>query len=459
MKSLLSNFLGFLKAKRTEKYLAGGIAVMVGVVLLSALSLNTCLEVTVDDKVIGYVNSQSTFNAALALAEANSEKDYGMEIVGPYNTVSANTVHKLFVNKLTTEELSEKIDDNVQWLINGVILNINNGELQFAVANEAEGQKVLDTLFAENTVSDPNVVIKSIDFLEDVKLEKANVQISQLKSSDEILAQIKAGKEAVQIHSVVVGESLWSIAHDNGLTVDGLKQLNPQLETERLQIGQELQLTKLEPLLNVVLTKEVTAEEMIAYETQIEESAELLRGEREVKTAGQEGKKLVTYTVKEANGVALEKNVLNEIVIAEPVTEVVTEGTATLMIASRSGSGALSWPIRGRINSPYGSRSRGFHTGLDIDANTGDSVKAAAGGKVVTAGWEGGYGYCVILDHGNGLKTRYAHLSKITCSMGQTILRGEELGKAGSTGNSTGPHLHFEVIINGNTQNPMDYLS
>ena len=145
---------------------------MVGVVLLSALSLNTCLEVTVDDKVIGYVNSQSTFNAALALAEANSEKDYGMEIVGPYNTVSANTVHKLFVNKLTTEELSEKIDDNVQWLINGVILNINNGELQFAVANEAEGQKVLDTLFAENTVSDPNVVIKSIDFLEDVKLEK-----------------------------------------------------------------------------------------------------------------------------------------------------------------------------------------------------------------------------------------------------------------------------------------------
>ena len=198
---------------------------------------------------------------------------------------------------------------------------------------------------------------------------------------------------------------------------------------------------------------------MIAYETQIEESAELLRGEREVKTAGQEGKKLVTYTVKEANGVALEKNVLNEIVIAEPVTEVVTEGTATLMIASRSGSGALSWPIRGRINSPYGSRSRGFHTGLDIDANTGDSVKAAAGGKVVTAGWEGGYGYCVILDHGNGLKTRYAHLSKITCSMGQTILRGEELGKAGSTGNSTGPHLHFEVIINGNTQNPMDYLS
>lgn len=458
MKNLLSNFLGFLKAKQTEKYLYAAIATAVGTILLSVLSLNTCIEVSVDGRTIGYIGSQSNFDLAYAEALKNESAENNMAIIGVYNDLKAETTHALFAPKMSIEELADTIDENVEWLTNGTVININNGEYQFTVATEAEGQKVLDTLYAESTVSDANVVIKSIGFLEDVKLENTNVRIAQLESADDILATIKAGKEAVQIHSVVEGESLWSIARSNGLTVDGLKALNPQLKTERLQIGQELQLSKLEPLLNVVVTKEVTAEEAIAYETQVEESAELLRGEKEVKTQGQEGKKLVTYTVTESNGIALEKEVVNEVVILEPVTEVVTEGTSTLMVASRSGSGALNWPIRGRINSPYGARSRGFHTGLDIDANTGDSVKAAAGGRVVTAGWEGGYGYCVVIDHGNGLKTRYAHLSKVGCTVGQTVLRGEEIGKAGSTGNSTGPHVHFEVIVNGDTQNPMSYL-
>ena len=78
---------------------------------------------------------------------------------------------------------------------------------------------------------------------------------------------------------------------------------------------------------------------------------------------------------------------------------------------------------------------------------------------MVTAGWTGSYGYCVVIDHNNGLKTRYAHLSKVQCSVGDTVERGEVVGLAGSTGNSTGPHLHFEVIVNGETKNPMNYLN
>ena len=126
--------------------------------------------------------------------------------------------------------------------------------------------------------------------------------------------------------------------------------------------------------------------------------------------------------------------------------------------SSGSSSGVFSWPSKGTISSPYGKRGRGFHTGIDIANKRGTTVSAAAGGKVTSAGWSGGYGYCIIVDHGNGMKTRYAHLSKILVSVGDSVSRGEKIGEVGSTGNSTGPHLHFEVIVNGSTKNPINYL-
>lgn len=455
----LRNFYGWLKTQHSEKYFGAGLVVAAVICLLSFLSMNTCYKITVDGADIGYISSTATFDNAMRLAQEAETQSTQLPITGVYNQVSTEKTHVLFAPKLTTEELAAALDEHLQWLTSGSLLNINNGEVQFVLANEAECQQVLDTLYAENTVSDPNVVIKAVDFVEDVRTENANVRISELQKADDVLAAIKAGKEAVQTHSVVQGESLWSIATANGITVDELKALNPQLQTERLQIGQELTLTALKPLLSVQVTKEVTVEETIAYATQTEETTALLRGEKEIKVAGQDGKKLVTYNITEANGVALEKDVLNEVVIQEPITQVVSQGTSSLMVASRGSTGTLSWPKTGKINSPYGPRSRGFHTGIDIAAKTGDTVKAAAGGKVVTAGWTGSYGYCVVIDHGNGLKTRYAHLSKISCSVGETVLRSEEVGKAGSTGNSTGPHLHFEVIVNGDTKNPLNYLN
>lgn len=433
--------------------------VVAAIVLLSFLSMNTCYEVRIDNEAIGYVSSTATFDTAMHTAQEAEEASIALPLTGVYNTVSAEKVHVLFAPKMTADELAGTLQNELEWLTSGTCLNINNGESQFVLPSEAECQKVLDTLMAENTVSDPNVVVKSMDFVEDVRTENNNVRVSQLQSADEVLAAVKTGKEAVQIHEVIEGESLWSIATSNGLSVDELKALNPQLETERLQIGQELTLNSVQPLLSVRMTKEITVEESIAYSTQTEETSSLLRGEKEVKVAGQEGKKLVTYNITESNGVTLEKDVLNEVVLQEPVTQVVSQGTSTLAVASRGSTGPLSWPKTGKINSPYGSRSRGFHTGIDISAKTGDPIKAAAGGKVVTAGWTGSYGYCVVIDHNNGLKTRYAHLSKVQCSIGQTVERGEVVGLAGSTGNSTGPHLHFEVIVNGETKNPMNYLN
>ncbi|MBR6637895.1 MAG: M23 family metallopeptidase, partial [Lachnospiraceae bacterium] len=115
----------------------------------------------------------------------------------------------------------------------------------------------------------------------------------------------------------------------------------------------------------------------------------------------------------------------------------------------------------GRVTSNYGWRAwQGkTHTGIDYGISTGTKVMASCGGKVIQAGWNGGYGYCITIQHANGIKTRYAHLSKIYVSVGQYVNQGERIALSGNTGNSTGPHLHFEVIVNGKTVDPRKYLN
>jgi murein DD-endopeptidase MepM/ murein hydrolase activator NlpD len=123
------------------------------------------------------------------------------------------------------------------------------------------------------------------------------------------------------------------------------------------------------------------------------------------------------------------------------------------------------WPVDGKLESgfggrrnPFGGSSYEFHSGQDIDAPYGAPVIAGANGKVVFAGWQNGYGQLVVIDHGGGLTSRYGHLSHIDVVEGQTISRAEFLGRVGSTGRSTGPHLHYEVRINDEPVNPLQYL-
>lgn len=127
-------------------------------------------------------------------------------------------------------------------------------------------------------------------------------------------------------------------------------------------------------------------------------------------------------------------------------------------------TGVMSWPADGPITSPFGWRihpifgTQRFHSGIDIGADYGEPVRAADGGVVLTADWMGGYGKVIIIDHGGGISTLYAHNSELVVGEGQRVYKGQVVARIGSTGYSTGPHLHFEVRQNGSPVSPMGYL-
>jgi murein DD-endopeptidase MepM/ murein hydrolase activator NlpD len=177
----------------------------------------------------------------------------------------------------------------------------------------------------------------------------------------------------------------------------------------------------------------------------------------------------------EIEGIYNEKNALlskttankNALIQMEKQLEAKESEVKRILESYRYGSapgGKLAWPVAGRLTSGFGYRIhpifgvRRFHSGIDIAAPYGTPVKAADGGQVVQSGYFGGYGYSIMVYHGGGYATWYAHLSSFNVSAGQMVERGQVIGFVGSTGWSTGPHLHFEVRINGNAQNPLGYL-
>lgn len=133
------------------------------------------------------------------------------------------------------------------------------------------------------------------------------------------------------------------------------------------------------------------------------------------------------------------------------------QAVSSVPTGTASASGFV-WPVQGVITSPYGWRWGRMHEGIDIAVPSGTPVVAAAAGSVIVAGWMGGYGNLVVVDHGNGVATAYAHNSGVTVGVGQSVAQGQLVAYAGSTGNSTGSHVHFEVRVNGSAVDPLGYL-
>lgn len=228
-----------------------------------------------------------------------------------------------------------------------------------------------------------------------------------------------------------------------------------------------------EGYLTVVVTKEEKNIETIECEEEYKPEPDMYVGETRVEEKGKTGVMKVTKKVVRENGETVTEDILEEEMLKEPTARVILTGTKNYdgygggnAVADEGVSydenatyTTLADPLDTiNITSNFGPRWGRIHYGLDMGSPSGSSIYAADSGTVYYAGYCGGYGNLIKIDHGNGMQTYYAHCSKLIAVNGQKVKKGEEIALVGSTGNSTGPHLHLEVIINGVRVDPVDFL-
>lgn len=337
-----------------------------------------------------------------------------------------------------------------------------DGEVWFVLESKDEIHRMLQVYknsYLKNI--DSEAQIRSISFKQEIEINEIEIKDQVLASVKEAEAMINENEVEAEYYTVVSGDSFWAIANKSKIPLAKLIEYNPEMNPERIWPGNKIMFRPADPKLDVTVTFQNTLLEPVEFETQYIQDSSLYASQRVTVKNGVEGEMYVTYDITMVNGYPTEVKVLNEEVIKEPVTRVVRVGTKrTLTRISRTNFGV----VVGNLTSGFGYRRdpisgvRKFHNGIDIAAPRGTPVYAYTNGKVVIAGWGNMTGNYVVIDHGGGLRTKYLHLSSISVSVGQSVKVGQKIGGVGSTGYSTGNHLHFEVTKNGVAVNPLLYL-
>ena len=414
------------------------------------------LAVQVNGETVGYVANEDVFDTAREdvmerISYAGSDKTE-LTIEPSYTIAVAH--HMLDENEMA-DAIIQSAGDQIG---EGTALYLD-GELT-AVCSDGDALRAYFTSRLEpyEVPDDPNV---SVGFNKQVTLEDGLYFKDSLQDYADVEKALSDVKQAQKVYTVKTGDTLWDIAHKNDLTFRELCALNtnfkgePLNEKSNIREGDELIVTKEEAALEVRITRIETREEEVAFAIETTKSNEYTKGTTKVLQEGQNGLRRVTFqNVYDTNNVLVEQTILSTEVIKEPVNKKVVQGTKKVKSSTKfiTGSGQFIWPVP---NYRYCSRwYGGRHRGVDICAPAGTPIYASAGGTITKAGYNKagagtGYGYSVIINHGGGYSSVYAHCLSLTVSAGQTVKQGQLIGYVGSTGRSTGNHCHFEIRLNG----------
>lgn len=209
------------------------------------------------------------------------------------------------------------------------------------------------------------------------------------------------------------------------------------------------------PIVNVKIIGEKYYKNDIKPKVCVVYSDNLYIGDNKIRFNGENGEKVIQETVLANNNTIKKSKITQENVIKEPKDKVIEVGNLNPIAYNKA---FLIMPVKGWISSPFGIRQGVMHKGIDIAANTGEHIACALDGEVIFSGWQNGYGKVMIIDHGSEIKTLYAHCSKLYKRKGDLVKKGEYIAEVGSTGNSTGPHLHFELRYSDSPKNPLDFI-
>ena len=466
------------------------------------------LKTTVITAMAASVVAFSNGPIAFALA-SNSTKIYHVYLNGTYvgNVTDKNVINKLITEKVDIAKKSFtnvdlKIEPQIQYIPEQVLHSTANNQETVQNFNnifqlEAESSAIIidgiPVVYLDNKDSAEEVIKKlkrqyvseaqlneldarraqkgsvlpslqenetrllDVRLSKETTIEEKDIAPEKIMSADDAVAFLQKGTLEEKKYTVAMGDALETIAHSHGLKVGELIALNPGMTSDSvLKIGQQISVTAIKPFIEVIIDKEVNQKEVIPFANQVIEDPSLPKGETKEKQAGQNGSRTVIYQISEQNGVTIKKVQSKEQILTQPVNHIVVKGTK--VIPSR-GEGSFAWPaVGGYISSKQGMRWGKLHKGIDIARPSNKTIKAADNGVVVFAGWGNGYGNKIIIDHKNGFRTLYGHMSSLNVKAGQTVSKGTAIGIMGATGDATGVHLHFEVYKNGSLVNPLAYL-
>lgn len=299
----------------------------------------------------------------------------------------------------------------------------------------------------------------SINFAEEVEVVESYLAESEITDLAVAIEEVTKDQEKNTTYEVVAGDTLSGISLATNIPLDRLIEMNENLENENsiIRIGEELIITIPEPELSIVREEELYYEEEYDEDIIYIDNDDWYTYQTQTQQEPSAGFRKVVARVSFRNDSEVSRDIIKEEVVWEAVPKIVMRGTKIPPTYIKPLSGGRQSSGFGRRKAPTKGASS-YHKGVDWSTPTGTAIFASSGGTVAKAGWGGGYGYVVYINHSDGRQTRYAHLSKVLVKVGQTVKQGERIALSGNTGVSTGPHLHFEMLINGTQVNPLPYL-
>lgn len=443
-------------------FFAAGIIIIL-LVIIFALTHKNAQQVYVGDKLIGVVNEKNITGEQLkadAVAKLSTEKGVSIQV---NEDVTLKAVHASKKDISNVDYMLTQICDNFTYQVGAAAIKVDGVRIGIA-ENEEAAQEILDAVKNQVTdkikASNPDADIEfsQVEFVQQVDIEESFVTNNEIETNETIVSKLTATTNEQREHTVEAGDTLSSIAGNADMTLAELYQANPGLdENSVLQIGQVIQLTVPVPVLSVRTVETETREEEFYADTIYVDNNDEYKTYEKTISEGTPGKRRVTTEITKVNGVEESRTDSQQEILTEAVAKKVERGT--LQTPPKKAIGSFIYPVSGRLSSGFGARGGKAHKGIDLASAKGTPVYASDGGTVKFAGWNsGGYGYLVIIDHGNGYETYYGHNSQVAVSAGEKVYQGQLIAYVGSTGDSTGNHLHFEIRKNGVPENPLNYI-
>ena len=312
----------------------------------------------------------------------------------------------------------------------------------------------------EKTWNEFDYGLIDMGFAEKIEVVESYLPASRFTPLEDAIIEVTKETEKDTIYVVQPGDTLSGISITTGIPVDRIIELNKTLDNEYsiLHINDELKITVPEPEISVRRQVQEYIEESYDEEIQIIPVDDWYTTQTEVLQQPSAGFRKTVSVVNYSNDNEESKEVVKQEIVIQAVPKIMKRGTKIPPTYVKPISGGTLSSRFGRRGAPTRGAST-YHEGVDWSTPVGTPVYASSTGVVSKAGWGSGYGYCVFIDHPDGRQTRYAHLSKVLVSVGQSVTQGDRIASSGNTGISTGPHLHFEIRINGTAVDPLQYLN